>query len=104
MHNFIPQVHPTKYDEYKEYLSSGRRRKRIRTIGFPVVATTSTEQQRVERLIMDYIIDSMKPLSTVKDESFQKLVTGMDVLIFYTKLNQNITKLHHDSEVIYLKV
>lgn len=52
----------------------------MRSIEFPVVATTSTEQQRVESLIMDYIIDSMKPLSTVKNDSFKKLVNGKAVV------------------------
>lgn len=73
---FFKGVHPSVYQEYQSYLSSAPAPKRQKRIPFPVVAVTSTEKQRTHRLIQDYIINGMRPLSTVEEESFKKLVQG----------------------------
>ncbi|ODM93379.1 putative AC transposase, partial [Orchesella cincta] len=69
--------HKKEHEEYKKYLGTGRA-KRLRTIEFPVVSSISTEKARTDRVIMDYIVESMSALATTETDAFKKLVKGLN--------------------------
>ena len=78
-------MHKVEFNAYTEEMKDpGNKRKRSKT------EATSTNQPRlpfsttvippkeskVERLVADYLIDTMRPISTVEEKSFQTLISG----------------------------
>lgn len=77
--------HPSSFEKYKTEVNDhtrkdlSRKRKRqeslprLNPLGFKPVSKSSKKQQEFDNDIVDYIIDSMKPFSTVEQKSFIKL-------------------------------
>ncbi|ODM87338.1 Zinc finger BED domain-containing protein 1 [Orchesella cincta] len=77
----LKRKHPAALQSYTEYMKTAEAKaKRVKQtcLPFPVINTTSHLQSKTERLILNFVVQTMQPLSIVDDEAFKKLVTGLN--------------------------
>ncbi|ODM63191.1 Zinc finger BED domain-containing protein 1 [Orchesella cincta] len=77
----MQRKHPAALQSYTEYMKTAEAKaKRVKQtcLPFPVINTTSHLQSKTERLILNFVVQTMQPLSIVDDEAFKKLVTGLN--------------------------
>ncbi|ODM59385.1 Zinc finger BED domain-containing protein 1, partial [Orchesella cincta] len=75
----LKRKHPAALQSYTEYMKTAEAKaKRVKQtcLPFPVINTTSHLQSKTERLILNFVVQTMQPLSIVDDEAFKKLSTS----------------------------
>ena len=72
------------------------RRKRQRTLPFPVVKRESAIANKTERLLVDFIVKTMSPLSTVTNMHFVNLIKGLNESAVVPSEKTFLAKIRYD--------